>query len=891
MKRQLLTKIMLLLCALVAGSGSVWGSERVYKSLTFTANDNTKVSTYTGSWTETVSGTSWSIANFSNNNWGWASGDLKIIKCGRKKGTESTPSVATITTTSAIDEALTKVVVTLTAINKNDINSIKLYLASNSDFTENLTTISVASIPSAAGDMTIAVPEANRAANRFYKLEFDTKGSTSSNGHTGLTKVDYYADIAVAVETPTFSVAAGTYAFAQNVAISCETDGATIRYTTDGLAPTSSSTEYAGAIPVSSTTTIKARAFKNSDESEVASATYTFVSITHAGTEVDPYTIADARNAIDALDGNKTSVYVKGIVCSDAFGLSNGAMSYWISDDGTETNRFEAFKGKGIDGANFATVTDVQTGDVVVVKGDILKYNSTYELAQDNQLVSIIKKPADPVFDPASGIVAVGSQVAITCATAGTSIYYTTNGDNPTLSSTLYSGPITINSDVTIKAIAVNNALTSLTSTIVSASYTAAAASYSVTLGDDSSVLSEESAGAGVNLPSREDAGSYKFMGWSATNVTAETNVKPAIIFAGLYNPSQNVTLYPVYVRPNYSAASKTGTATISTYASANSWANGTQYTTVNVDENIAATATGGGNTGKYYTNGNDWRFYQNESAKVTIAAAQGHILKTVKFTFTVANTGTLNYDANALESTTAVDVTGSSAEFTVGNSGDATNGQVKITAIEVVYTDACYLSNPENVSVEIPTAGYATYCNATKALSFAGVTAYKVASVSSNGVMLEEISEAPANTPVVLQASAGSYELSVVASASSVGTNLLLVSDGTITGGDNIYALASKGKPAVTGFYKVKKDVIVPAGKCYIAVDVPSGSAPEFLGFNFDETTAIRGIDNGELRMETGVFNLNGQRVAQPSNACHTSTFRLKKGLYIVNGRKVVIK
>ena len=53
----------------------------------------------------------------------------------------------------------------------------------------------------------------------------------------------------------------------------------------------------------------------------------------------------------------------------------------------------------------------------------------------------------------------------------------------------------------------------------------------------------------------------------------------------------------------------------------------------------------------------------------------------------------------------------------------------------------------------------------------------------------------------------------------------------------------------------------------------------PSFIPFSLGETTAIRGIESGELRMEN-FFDLQGRRVAQPT-----------KGLYIVNGRKVAIK
>ena len=78
---------------------------------------------------------------------------------------------------------------------------------------------------------------------------------------------------------------------------------------------------------------------------------------------------------------------------------------------------------------------------------------------------------------------------------------------------------------------------------------------FTVTLGDDSSTLTEVSGGAGVTLPSRDNVGRYTFAGWSETNVTAETTTAPIIIPAGAYNPTENVTLYPVYTKAEGSAA------------------------------------------------------------------------------------------------------------------------------------------------------------------------------------------------------------------------------------------------------------------------------------------------------------------------------------------------
>ncbi len=64
------------------------------------------------------------------------------------------------------------------------------------------------------------------------------------------------------VAAPMASIASGAYSGVQNVELSCATDGATIRYTTDGTEPTSKSTVYEGEpIEVTSGMTIKAKAF------------------------------------------------------------------------------------------------------------------------------------------------------------------------------------------------------------------------------------------------------------------------------------------------------------------------------------------------------------------------------------------------------------------------------------------------------------------------------------------------------------------------------------------------------------------------------------------------------------------------------------------------------
>ncbi len=77
------------------------------------------------------------------------------------------------------------------------------------------------------------------------------------------------------VATPTFSPKAGRYTETQTVTISCETAGATIYYTLDGTTPTTSSTRYTQPLTISETTTVKAIAVSDGEESATATAKYT----------------------------------------------------------------------------------------------------------------------------------------------------------------------------------------------------------------------------------------------------------------------------------------------------------------------------------------------------------------------------------------------------------------------------------------------------------------------------------------------------------------------------------------------------------------------------------------------------------------------------------------
>ena len=130
--------------------------------------------------------------------------------------------------------------------------------------------------------------------------------------------------------------------------------------------------------------------------------------------------------------------------------------------------------------------------------------------------------------------------------------------------------------------------------------------------------------------------------------------------------------------------ADVTVTKTIVEIAQANGWENDKKYSSFSLDGNITVSCNGGTNTGKYYTNGNQWRLYQSENASVTITAATDYRLKSVIFTYVPNNNGLLV----GASSGSAISISGNTVTFTVGNSGTDTNGngQVRITAISVTY-------------------------------------------------------------------------------------------------------------------------------------------------------------------------------------------------------------
>ena len=160
------------------------------------------------------------------------------------------------------------------------------------------------------------------------------------------------------------------------------------------------------------------------------------------------------------------------------------------------------------------------------------------------------------------------------------------------------------------------------------------------------------------------------------------------------------------------------------------------------------------------------------------------------------------------------------------------------------------------------------------------GVTASKVTGIVGNTLVLQEVETTiPANTPVVVTSASAVNETFYGISTATQGS----YTDGLLTGvyttavvPVNSYVL--KTQNGYQAFYKVtesgKKSA---ANRCYLTL--PAESTVKAFYLNFSDETAINAVEATQNE-NAAIFNLAGQRVS-----------KAQKGLYIVNGKKVIMR
>lgn len=176
-----------------------------------------------------------------------------------------------------------------------------------------------------------------------------------------------------------------------------------------------------------------------------------------------------------------------------------------------------------------------------------------------------------------------------------------------------------------------------------------------------------------------------------------------------------------------------------------------------------------------------------------------------------------------------------------------------------------------EVVKVTLNASGYATLASA-KALDFSavdGLTAYIVKEQTADKAMLTSVDATPAETGLVLKGAAGTeYNIPVATSATSIEGNLLVAAViATAVDAKSVYVLDGDK-------FKVFTGTEIPAGKAYL----PMNGNARLLELVFDDATAIGSV-NVDVNVNQ-IYDLQGRRVKTPS-----------KGVYVVDGKKVIIK
>ena len=197
----------------------------------------------------------------------------------------------------------------------------------------------------------------------------------------------------------------------------------------------------------------------------------------------------------------------------------------------------------------------------------------------------------------------------------------------------------------------------------------------------------------------------------------------------------------------------------------------------------------------------------------------------------------------------------------TVDKWSDITNGRCNwqleaVKALPVSISAAGFATLYAPVALEIPT----------------GITAY-TGTVDGEVLMLTALNGIiPANTGVILEGNGGSYDFAISGTEASAPANELRGSIETVNAGTGYYTLQQQN--GEVGLYPFNGTTL-QGFKAYIN----NVSGVKGLAFDFGSTTGIGGL-NTDNSKALEIYDLSGRRVTKPG-----------KGLYIVNGKKVIIK
>ncbi len=481
-----------------------------------------------------------------------------------------------------------------------------------------------------------------------------------------------------------------------------------------------------------------------------------------------------------------------------------------------------------------------------------------------------------PTFSPAAGAITAGTTITLTQASAN-EIRYTLNGTDPTKTTgTVYSDPIEITTATTVKAIAIEG---DDVSSVATAAYTinVATPTFSPESGSylDGSTFTMSASGNKIyyNLttdgsePANPTTSSTKYT--TPIEIIGKTRIK-AIAVDSYGNTSNVVTrtytgIAPVTLPFSWSGTSSKGKSDLEGNTGVKLTL-GTDYAASNAPYRLKFD-----DVNKNVTIYTDVKPYMvSFTAKLYNATSDGSKLTVQESVDGIEFTDVEDFVIDGLANSTF--------SFTTTNTFNANTRAIKLVMTEKdqnVGVGSIVVTKAE--SIAISAAGWATYCSS-NALDFTGVTALTAYTATKDGnvVKFNKVTgKVPANEGLLVRGETANVP--VCASAEAVSNLLEGVITDTPKNAGTIFVLM-KGSKGI-GFYKNTNDFTLRANSAYLrAEDVEGSTARAFIALD-DETTGIADVKAVKEDAES-IFDLQGRKIAKPT-----------KGLYIVNGKKVVVR
>ena len=417
----------------------------------------------------------------------------------------------------------------------------------------------------------------------------------------------------------------------------------------------------------------------------------------------------------------------------------------------------------------------------------------------------------------------------------------------------------------------------------------------------------EENTDLDFSEPTSGIPSGYTFKGWvvEANKINTPTDTDPSASYVTSGKSTEDITYYAVMAQ--LKTASSETTITLKNKTIQDNASGKSSYSNVYNIENW---------TGRYLINNNSGNYtlqlgYNTDSSK---SAYNSHLTtpsasENIQSITIEANQAVTFYLCSATNlGTAAVDnatygygsTTNSNKTITINVSGDTKqlhiypSGTANIKSISMTYgTPAVYKNyccTVPDINVTVSSVSYATFSDdVARDFSESGIKVY-TAKATTSTVSFTEVNDGivPANVGVVLYkdgGTTGSVAIPAVETAkTSLSENEMVANvertkvSATGEGGKTNYILSNE--TAGVGFYKAATGdgAYLAAHRAYLSTG--AAASRSFLGFD-DETTGIESIDvsTENTNVAREYYNLNGQRVTTPT-----------KGLYIVNGKKVII-